>query len=125
MGQLLAIGLGGFVGALGRFHASRLVQGRTDGDFPAGTLFVNVVGCLFIGLFLTVALERGSFSDRTRDFVVTGLLGSLTTFSAFGWDTLELLRDGRLAGAAANVALNVALGLAAVFLGVALGRALA
>ncbi len=125
MGQFLAIGLGGFAGALGRFHLSRLVQKHTDGDFPAGTLCVNVFGCLLIGVFLTLALEREAFSDRTREFVVVGLLGSLTTFSAFGWDTYELARGGHLASAAANVGLNVALGLVAVFAGVALGRALA
>lgn len=103
------IGIGGGLGALARYGLSGLVQ-RGPG-FPWGTLAVNALGCLLIGaLFERVAAD-------TRVFVVAGVLGGFTTFSAFGHETIELLRGGQTGLAFANVALNVAVGLGAVVLG--------
>jgi len=116
--QLLAIGLGGFVGAITRYAihtwALRL------GTFPYGTLIVNVTGCFLLGVIYTVAREREDVSVNVQSFLTFGFLGSVTTFSTFGGETVELLRQDHLYQALANIALNLLLGL----FGVGMGRAL-
>jgi CrcB protein len=114
--KLLVIGIGGFLGAIARYGISGLVHRHFSGSFPVGTLCVNVLGCLVIGA-LTALLERQLLTPTQRLFLMVGLLGSLTTFSTFGYETLELMRDGNWSATLANVAANVALGLAAVWLG--------
>lgn len=116
MVKLLCIGIGGFVGAITRYGVSGLIH-RHFAGWPAGTLLVNVVGCFIIGAFMFLVEDRQLFSPNTRLFVTIGFLGSLTTFSTFGHETLEILRSGGIRLALANVAANVVLGLAAVFLG--------
>ena len=125
LGRALAVGLGGFVGALGRYGLTGLVQRYARGDFPWGTLAVNVLGCFLIGLLMALARFGVVFGPRTRTFLGIGLLGSLTTFSTFGYETMELFRTGSWLAAAGNVAGNVILGLVAVLAGLVLGRLLA
>ena len=122
MQNLLAVGLGGFLGAIARYSLGGFVQSRLAGRFPWGTLAVNVLGCLLIGAILGWVSTREASSRTTELFLVTGILGSLTTFSTFGHDTVELLRQGALGPAAGNVALNVIVGLTAVALGLATTR---
>ncbi|MDH3328252.1 MAG: fluoride efflux transporter CrcB [Desulfobulbaceae bacterium] len=95
--RLCSIGLGGFVGAILRYLVSGWVQDRSGSiAFPYGTLSVNLMGCFIIG-FLTFLVEtRSFFSVETRSFILIGLLGSFTTFSTFGNETLVLIRGGRL-----------------------------
>ncbi len=112
--KLLGIAIGGGLGALARYGLSGLVQGHRAG-FPWGTFAVNAVGCFLIGALF----ER--LSADARAFVVVGVLGGFTTFSAFGHETVELLRGGQLNLALANVAMNVAVGIGAVVLGRAAG----
>ena len=118
MSQLLAIGLGGFVGAITRYSihtwALRL------GTFPYGTLIVNVAGCFLLGAIYTFARERDDLSVNVQSFLTFGFLGSLTTFSTFSGETAELLRQDHLFQALANIALNLFLGLVAVGMGRAL-----
>ena len=85
--------------------------------FPWGTLAVNLLGCLCIGVVAQLAEARGAFTAEVRLLLLTGLLGGFTTFSAFGNETLNLLRDAERALAAANVLAQVILGLACVHLG--------
>ena len=117
MTQLIWVGLGGFVGAILRFQISLLAHRWVAGPFPIGTLVVNVTGCLFIGI-LMARVDQGAFSPEARVFLGSGLLGALTTFSTFGYETFDLLRDGSSGLAVASVLLNVVVGLAAVWLGV-------
>ncbi|MDJ0520731.1 MAG: fluoride efflux transporter CrcB [Planctomycetota bacterium] len=123
MSNLLFVGLGGFLGAVGRHGLSGLTQ-RLAGSpwFPVGTLTVNVLGCLCIGLLGGLAEVRGAFTPERQAFLLTGLLGGFTTFSAFGYETVELLRVGQTGSAVLNVALQLGVGFAAVWLGLALGR---
>jgi len=114
---MIAVGLGGAIGANVRFLVSLYAARRFPDYAPLGTLIVNVVGCLLIGGLVTWA-DRTSLSPVWKVFLVTGCLGSLTTFSTFGYETLAYVIDGgRWGMAAANVALNVAIGLAAVIAG--------
>ena len=93
-----------------------------SGQFPWATFAVNVTGCLAIGFVLGFAEARDSLSREVRLLLVTGFLGSYTTFSAFGWETYTLLRDDELPRALAYAVGSVVLGLLAVWLGASVGR---
>jgi CrcB protein len=120
----LLVALGGALGSVLRWVVSGLVQRAVASGFPWGTVAVNAAGSLLIGLVAAVALERALVSPATRLFLIPGLLGGFTTFSAYSYETLALLRDGQW-GAAAGYALgSVAIGLAAAAAGFALGSRL-
>ena len=102
--DLIAVAIGGGLGASGRYLAGLLVRNLFQGDFPWGTLAVNVTGCFLIGM---VAGKTGSSETTLRLFLVVGILGGFTTFSAFGYETLRLLQDGNPGGALFNVAAGV------------------
>ena len=93
-----------------------------SGQFPWATFAVNVTGCFAIGLILGFAEARGSVSREVRLLLVTGFLGSYTTFSAFGWETYVLLREDELLRALAYAVGSVAAGVLAVWIGATLGR---
>lgn len=120
MQQLLAIGVGGFCGAIVR-HGFNLLLKRYA-DFPWATFAANATGCLLIGLMVGLILERRFTSEWGTSLLVTGFLGSLTTFSTFSLQTLELIQENRLPAALGNILLNVLLGLGAVWLGLKLVR---
>jgi len=123
MTNLLLTGLGGFFGAMGRQGLSGLSQ-RLSGSpwFPVGTLVVNVLGCLAIGLLAGVAESRGAFTPERQAFLLTGLLGGFTTWSAFGYESVQLMRTGHVGVGLLNVVLQLGLGLGAVVAGLGLGR---
>lgn len=115
----LVVAAGGAAGSLLRYWAT-LAAARIGGaDFPWSTIAVNVVGSFVIGWFATATMPGGAnpASHEARLLVMTGLCGGFTTFSAFSLQTLDLLRAGDWAGAAANVVVSVALCLGAVALG--------
>ena len=116
----LAVALGGALGALLRHAVASWLGPHEPDAFPWSTWAVNIAGCLAIGLILAV-LERARFGDSARAFLVTGLLGSFTTFSTFGHETWCLIERGRLGTAGLYLATSLVVGLAAV----GAGRALA
>lgn len=124
MNQLLAIGLGGAVGAVLRFMVSTGVHRFAGRDFPYGTLSVNVLGSLLMGFLYIVLIERASLNGEWRALLLIGLLGAFTTFSTFSIETLNLIENGELLKAGVNVALSVGLCLLAVWVGVFAGRQL-
>jgi len=118
MMKLLLIGSGGFIGSVLRYLVSGSAQTASQSiAFPYGTLAVNVIGCFLIGFLSELAENRSLFSPDTRAFLIVGILGGFTTFSAFGNETMNLLRDGGQALALLNVSAQVLLGLGAVWLG--------
>ena len=118
MQQILIVGAGGFVGAIARFVLSGQVQRRVPVEYLAcGTFVVNAVGCLVIGVLMALVTERPLLPRSLQLLLVTGFLGSLTTFSAFGYETLELLRESRERAALLNIGANVVVGLLAVWVG--------
>jgi fluoride exporter len=116
--KLFWVGIGGFAGSVLRYLVSGWVQESSRSvSFPYGTLAVNVVGCLLIGGLSYLADERGLLHAEARLFLIVGVLGGFTTFSAFSNETFALLRAGEFVPAAANVLLSVFLCLTAVWLG--------
>ncbi|MDQ3068641.1 MAG: fluoride efflux transporter CrcB [Acidobacteriota bacterium] len=113
-----AIALGGGLGAVARHALNSALQGAARPAFPYGILLVNVLGSAAAGILLgLVVSHRIQLSDTARAFVLVGVLGGFTTFSAFSLDTLELARAGHAGRAMLNVAGNVGLGLLAVWAG--------
>lgn len=122
--QVLLVGAGGFLGSVLRFTIGGWAQRLAPaGQFPLGTLAVNVIGCLLIGLLAGIAEYRQALDPAQRAFLMIGLLGGFTTFSAFALETLALAQDGEVMKAAANVVLQVVIGLFAAMAGYVLARA--
>lgn len=120
-----AVGIGGFIGALARFYLSSAVTKLSGDEFSfVGTLVVNLTGCFLIGILATVVVRSDHLSPTMEKCLITGLLGSLTTFSTFAIDSLNLLMDGRVGAAAANISINLCAGILLVWLGVLVTAAL-
>ena len=116
------VALGGLLGSVARFWLSGLVQRLNGGDFPVGTLAVNVLGSFVIGIVMALSLERGTPGPALRLFLTVGFCGGFTTMSSFSYETAALLRAGQAAFALGNIAASVVGSLTATWLGYALGR---
>jgi len=119
----LIVGLGGFLGAIARYGLSGLIQKYAGPGFPLGTMMVNISGCLAIGGVLYLVEDRSVLGPNARLFLAIGILGGFTTFSSFGYETLQLLKDRESFFAFLNIAGNVVLGLGAVWAGRAILKA--
>jgi CrcB protein len=116
MFDMLLVGLGGFFGSAARYVVTKAAEGWFGG-FPLGTLIVNVSSALFIGFILGISQHGCPLDERMRLFLVVGVLGGFSTFSAFSSETLSLFQDGDWMLALGNIVLNIALTLAFVTLG--------
>lgn len=116
----MAVGSGGFLSALARYGLSGLVQRYAPlPTFPFGTLVVNLLGCIAIGVAGGLAESRQVLGPEARAFVLIGVLGGFTTFSTLGYETFAMLRDSDYLKAITNVGAHVILGLTFVWLGYA------
>ena len=123
--QIMIVGAGGFVGSALRFAVSGWAQRlAATGGFPYGTLLVNVLGCLMIGLLGGLAEFRQVLEPGQRLFLMIGVLGGFTTFSTFAYETLSLAQDAELFKAVVNTLLQVVLGFAAALVGMIAARSL-
>lgn len=120
--ELLAVVVGGGLGAVLRYVASGWVQ-RLDlfGGFPVGTLAVNLLGSALLGLLAGLSESRSVFGPGARLFLFIGLLGGFTTYSTFSYETFGYLREGLYARAVANVVATVVLCLLGLWLGFGVG----
>ena len=116
--SILLVAVGGAVGCVARFLVIRQIVFLNTTSFPLGTLVVNILGSLLIGMILG---KYGEYHS-TRVFFVTGVLGGFTTFSAFSWDMLAMLQRGEWGSTVIYIAASVGLSLAAVTLGFQLVR---
>ena len=117
MKHLILVAFGGALGAVARWKLGGLVLHHAgEGKFPLGTFLVNLIGCIVAGVLAGMVTKLDWFSADTRLFLFTGLLGGFTTFSAFGVDTVYLLRRGDYAIALAYVLLSVVGGIAGLWL---------
>jgi CrcB protein len=120
--KLIGLAVAGACGALARYGLSGLFQRGQQIGFPWGTLTVNVLGCFLFGLIWTLTQQRFTVSPETRAIILVGFLGSFTTFSAFLFETDQMLEQGEWLMAGLNLAGELGLGLAAYLLGAFLGR---
>ena len=122
--RFFLVALGGLVGCIARYWLSGIVQRLGDHGFPSGTLAVNILGSLIIGVVMTLSLERGVLDERLRILLTTGFCGGFTTMSTFSYETFALLQDGEHLLAVANTGVTFAACLGAVWLGSVIARAL-
>lgn len=122
MKLLLAVALGGAVGAVGRFLVMSGVGSWLGHGFPWGTFAVNLVGSFILGAVLEIGALHWSMPPEVRAFVVVGLLGAFTTFSTFSMDTYYLIDRGQIVSAVAYVAGSVVLCVIGFWAGIALLR---
>jgi len=119
--NVIAIMIGGGIGSVCRHGLFLLVQGASGHEFPAGTLTINLIGSLLVGL-LWGLLEGVHLSSETRLFIFTGLLGGFTTFSAFSRETAQMFKVGQWKAALCYVGLSNVLGVVLVFVGFSAAR---
>ncbi len=119
---LIAIGSGGFIGAILRFLISGWIQKLSSNFFPIGTLSVNIIGSFIIG-FMALYFES-IVSSNLKAFIITGMLGALTTFSTFSLETVTMLQSGLWIRAVENIVLNVLLCSIATIMGMVIFRKL-
>jgi fluoride exporter len=116
------IALGGALGSVTRYLVGLGIQSRTGLDFPVGTLFVNITGCVLLGFLINYALATPVISPEVRALLTTGLCGGYTTFSTFSYETVTLIQDGDWRGATLYVGLSIAGSILGVMLGMAGAR---
>ena len=122
MTNLLLVAAGGAIGASLR-HLSGIFMLRMTGvGFPWGTLFVNVLGSLVMGVFIAWMVKRTGISNEIRLFFATGILGGFTTFSAFSLDVANLVERDAMGNAFIYIAASVLLSVTAIFVGLWFGR---
>lgn len=116
--KVLIVGMGGFLGATLRYLIGGWVSQLTsESNFPYGTLAVNIIGCLAIGLLSGLAETRGLLTPEMRLLLLTGVLGALTTFSTFSYETASLMQMGQSLPAMLNLSAQIILGLSAIWVG--------
>ena len=119
---IAAIAVGGGCGSVARFIVAREMERWLGNYLPYGTLVVNVLGSLALGWLATVFLDRSEFNIALRLGVAVGFLGAFTTFSAFSFESVQLLLNGAVWRAALNVTANTVVCLGMCYLGMQLAR---
>jgi CrcB protein len=114
MKQLALVAFGGMIGASLRYLISLATKSFYDGDFPHATLFINILGCFFIGLMYTNFSETINF-DWIKPFLITGILGGFTTFSAFSFEGVQLFQSQKIMAAIFYIVSSNTLGLLAAY----------
>lgn len=120
--KILYLGIFGGLGCIARYAVSGWVYALFGRTLPYGTLAVNVLGSLLLGLIMEGSLRSTLLSPELRLGLTVGFLGGFTTFSTFSYETVRLLEEGSFLAAGANVLLNVTVCLLAVMLGIYLAR---
>lgn len=124
MSYYLAIAFGGAAGALCRYWMTSLVEHHNTTTFPLGTLVVNVVGSLLIGVLFILVSEKFQLAASLRPLLMIGFLGALTTFSTFSLDALLLMQEGLFVTALTYILASVVSCLFAAWAGMSLVRIL-
>ncbi len=112
------VGIGGFIGVISRYALNGVIHRRVPQmTFPVGTLAINLLGCLFIGVVAGFTESKQLFSPDFRRFALIGLLGGFTTYSAFAYETFTMIQEAEYLRAFSNAGVHVVLGLVLVWVG--------
>jgi len=122
LNNILSVAVGGAIGSVGRYLAVRWIMDRVITDFPWGTLAVNVFGGLVIGVVAALFAAYSSLPGELRLFLITGILGGFTTFSAFSLEVVQLAARGAWLAAFAYIVASVVLAVAGVIAGLQIVR---
>lgn len=120
--KLLLLAIAGSLGALARYGLSGVVQRWSGSAFPWGTMAANILGCFVFGILWALAVERMAMSPEVRVILLTGFLGSFTTFATFMSETYQLMAAAQYVAAMGNLLLTTLSGLGVFLLGLAVGR---
>ena len=112
----IAVGIGGFIGAVCRYLIGMLPL-KEGCTFPIKTLMINIAGSFLIGIVVALAMKTDSLDSRTVLFLKVGICGGFTTFSSFALETTDLMKNGKMHLAVIYTVLSVTLGVLAVFAG--------
>ena len=112
--NILAVGLGGALGAIFRYLLGQIIP-KLGSGFPLGTFVVNLIGCFAIGLVVGLAGKHSNIDPRLILFLQTGICGGFTTFSTFSLEALSLMEKGQLATGILYIVLSVVFGILALF----------
>ena len=115
--NIICVGCGGFLGAIYRYIISIYTSKQFLFKIPLGTLIVNVLGGFLIGLIMELTIKNNFISPQLKLFLTTGIMGGLTTFSTFSYETIVLIKEGNILLAILNILLNLILSLLGVVLG--------
>ncbi len=121
MKSILCVGIGGLIGSILRYLVSTYSAKFIGNQFPYGTLIVNVAGGILIGLILEVCAGTNAISPNLKLFLTTGIMGGLTTFSTFSYETIQFFTAGNYGTGLLNTALNLFLSFGGVLLGKYIG----
>ena len=113
------VGIGAAIGGMSRFLLGSFIQERTGGDFPAGTLVINITGSFVLGIIMRFAFQTDAVSQEMRALLASGFCGGYTTFSTFTYETAMLVEREEYRRAALYVGSSVAIALLFLFLGFA------
>lgn len=115
MNNLILIFIGGGLGSISRYGISVAVKNMFKDYYPLATFLSNFLSCLILALFIVVFYEKASVPTALKFFIITGFCGGFSTFSAFSFETSELIRQGNYSVALINILVNVILCMAVVF----------
>jgi CrcB protein len=118
--NILFVGLGGGIGSIARYLCQKYFYEFHPHTFPFGTFLVNISGCFLIGIFFALSQKGNILTPEWRLFLTTGICGGFTTFSAFAYENVILLKTGNILYFGLYIAASVILGIAATFAGIAL-----
>ena len=119
---MLLVGFGGAIGSILRYLTSFCLAKYYENAFPLATFIVNIIGCFLIGLLAGFLAKSQLASEDIKWFLITGLCGGYTTFSAFAYENIQLMQTDNLSLAFFNIGLSVIIGLVAVWLGLILTK---
>ena len=122
MSVFVSVAVGGALGAVSRYGLDRVVEQRTESNFPWSTFVINVSGCLLVGFLIAAIVDRRSAPEWLRAGLVVGFCGGYTTFSTFGQETLDLIEANESIVAVLYATASVAVGVLAVLAGARLAR---
>lgn len=115
---IFIIGIGGFIGTIARYLSQQLIYKFYPATFPFGTLSVNLLGCLLIGIFFAMGEKENLLSAEWRMFLTTGFCGGFTTFSAFSYESVQLLNEGEYSYVMLYALASVIIGILATIFGI-------